>query len=92
MNLVFDGVNTSPETWFVATKLQMCYQFPNITDLALAAAQSGDWYFTVTDTRLKRSIFAVHYENLTNTSSPNRKLTAVLMGNKSKKAIKTERM
>ncbi|KAK3586985.1 hypothetical protein CHS0354_026701 [Potamilus streckersoni] len=90
--LVFVGLNTSPETWFVETKLQMCNIYPNITDVSLTAAQSGDWYFTVAVTRLKRSIFAAHYDNLANTSSPNRKLTAVVLGNESKKPIKTERM
>ncbi|KAK3586977.1 hypothetical protein CHS0354_026693 [Potamilus streckersoni] len=35
LDFVFDGVNTSPETWFVATKLQSSNDHPDIIGLSL---------------------------------------------------------
>ncbi|KAL3871514.1 hypothetical protein ACJMK2_039508 [Sinanodonta woodiana] len=83
----FDGMNTSPETWFVAGKLQRCRHFPNVvTNLSLTAVESGEWFFKITDKRLQMNIFGVHYENQTDPA--NRKLAAVIFNATSKKPCK----
>ncbi|KAL3871499.1 hypothetical protein ACJMK2_039493, partial [Sinanodonta woodiana] len=86
---VFDGVNTSPETWFVAEKLQKCIHYYNIgTNYSLTAAESGDWFFKITEKLTQKNVFSVYYAN--QTQPPYRKLTAQLFNNASKKHLKTE--
>ncbi|KAL3871513.1 hypothetical protein ACJMK2_039507, partial [Sinanodonta woodiana] len=75
---VFDGVNTSPVTWFVEEKLQRCIYYTNIiANYSLTAAEPGDWFFKVTDKLTHTNIFSIHYENQAN--PPDRRLTAVLL-------------
>ncbi|KAL3871515.1 hypothetical protein ACJMK2_039509 [Sinanodonta woodiana] len=74
---VFDGVNTNPETWFVAEKLLRCINYRNIiTNLSLTAAEAGDWFFKITDLTEQIIIFALHYGNQTDPTDRN--LTAVI--------------
>ncbi|KAL3871503.1 hypothetical protein ACJMK2_039497, partial [Sinanodonta woodiana] len=74
---VFDGVNTSPVTWFVAEKLQRCINIKQITSLySLTAAEPGDWFFKVTDKLTQTNVFSMHYEY--QGVPPDRSLVAVL--------------
>ncbi|KAL3871504.1 hypothetical protein ACJMK2_039498, partial [Sinanodonta woodiana] len=77
LTFVFDGVNTSPETWFVEEKLQRCSYYKYIgSPFSLTLAESGEWFFRIIDKITQTNIFSIHYENYAN--STDKKLAALL--------------
>ncbi|KAK3586979.1 hypothetical protein CHS0354_026695 [Potamilus streckersoni] len=80
LDFVFDGVNTSPETWFVARKLQRSNYYTNITGLSLTAAESEVRYFLIRDARIQKNICSAYYDP----NSPYRRLSIIALGTKCK--------